>query len=164
MSKFYESLLQRRRDILTKYRLFIYKINLKDVKLGKGSWVDAHVHFTRKHKVVGGKNLVISRYAHFGSHVQLGDNVLVGSFAAFVGGGHKFDGIGDLPIRHAGIEEFKLTIVEDGAWIGHGSIIMNGVKIGKGAIVAAGSIVTKDVPPDTIVGNGYAKAIRKRIP
>lgn len=53
-------------------------------------------------------------------------------------------------------------IVKDDAWIGYGSIIMSGVTIGQGAIVAAGSVVTKDVPPYAIVGGVPAKIIKYR--
>lgn len=54
------------------------------------------------------------------------------------------------------------TVVDDDVWIGYGSIIMSGVHIGQGAIVAAGSVVTKDVPPYTIVGGNPAKVIKRR--
>ncbi|MEK4236941.1 type B chloramphenicol O-acetyltransferase [Paenibacillus odorifer] len=54
------------------------------------------------------------------------------------------------------------TIIESDAWIGMNAMIMPGVKIGEGAIVAAGSVVVKDVPPYTIVGGNPAKEIRKR--
>jgi acetyltransferase-like isoleucine patch superfamily enzyme len=52
-------------------------------------------------------------------------------------------------------------IVEDDAWIGFNSIILKGVTIGEGAIIAAGSVVTKNVPPWTIVGGNPAKFIRE---
>jgi acetyltransferase-like isoleucine patch superfamily enzyme len=52
-------------------------------------------------------------------------------------------------------------IIEDNAWIGFNSIILKGVTIGEGAIVGAGSVVTKDVPPWTIVGGNPAKIIRE---
>ena len=53
-------------------------------------------------------------------------------------------------------------VVKDDAWIGFGSLIMSGVTIGQGAIVAAGSVVTKDVPPYAIVGGVPAKVIKYR--
>lgn len=54
------------------------------------------------------------------------------------------------------------TIIENDAWIGMNAMIMPGVTIGEGAIVAAGSVVSKDVPPYTIVGGNPAKEIKKR--
>ena len=58
-------------------------------------------------------------------------------------------------------DSFKTKIGND-VWIGHGAIIMGGVTIGDGAIVAAGSVVTKNVEPCTIVGGNPAKFIKNR--
>jgi virginiamycin A acetyltransferase len=54
------------------------------------------------------------------------------------------------------------VIIEDEVWIGTGSMIFSGISIGKGSIIAAGAIVTKDVPPYAIVGGNPAKLIRYR--
>ena len=54
------------------------------------------------------------------------------------------------------------TIIEDDVWIGARSIILPGRKIGEGSIVAAGSVVTKDVEPFSIVGGNPAKLIKFR--
>lgn len=53
-------------------------------------------------------------------------------------------------------------IVDDDVWIGYGATIMSGVHIGQGAVVAAGAVVTKDVPPYAIVGGVPAKVIKYR--
>jgi acyl-[acyl carrier protein]--UDP-N-acetylglucosamine O-acyltransferase len=53
-------------------------------------------------------------------------------------------------------------IIEDEVWLGTNALIMSGVRIGKGAIVAAGAIVTKDVPPYAIVGGNPARIIKMR--
>lgn len=53
-------------------------------------------------------------------------------------------------------------IVEDDVWIGYGATILSGVRIGQGAVVAAGSVVTKDIPPYAIVGGIPAKVIKYR--
>ncbi|MBV8428124.1 MAG: hypothetical protein JOZ88_12860, partial [Hyphomicrobiales bacterium] len=49
-------------------------------------------------------------------------------------------------------------------WVGHGAIVLPGRRIGDGAVIAAGAIVTKDVPPYTIVGGNPARIIRPRFP
>ena len=60
-----------------------------------------------------------------------------------------------------GVEDNKPVIIEDNVWIGCRCIILKGVRIGKGAIVAAGAIVTKDVPSYTIVGGVPARVLRE---
>lgn len=60
-------------------------------------------------------------------------------------------------------EKVKPVVIEDNVWIGNRSIIMKGVTIGSGAIVAAGAIVTKDVPKNTIVAGVPAKVIKENV-
>lgn len=59
--------------------------------------------------------------------------------------------------------EFKEVVIEDGCDIGIGSIILPGVKIGEGSIVGAGAVVTKDVPPYSVVVGNPARILRKRV-
>jgi virginiamycin A acetyltransferase len=56
------------------------------------------------------------------------------------------------------------TVIGNDVWFGHESIVMPGVRIGDGAIIAARAVVTKDVPPYTVVGGNPAKVIRQRFP
>ena len=58
---------------------------------------------------------------------------------------------------------FAPVIIKDNAWIGMSAIILKGVTVGEGAIVAAGSVVTKDVPPHTIVAGVPARVIKKDV-
>ena len=64
-------------------------------------------------------------------------------------------------IRKQGIV-YARVVIEDDVWIGTRSIILPGVTIGKGSVIAAGSVVTKDVPPYNLVGGIPAKIIKKR--
>jgi maltose O-acetyltransferase len=61
-----------------------------------------------------------------------------------------------------GFEARRPVIIEDDVWIGINVILLPGLTVGRGAIVAAGSVVTKDVPPDAIVGGNPARVIRSR--
>lgn len=54
------------------------------------------------------------------------------------------------------------TVIGDGVWIGMRAMILPGVTIGEGAVIAVGSVVTKDVPPYTLVGGNPAREIKKR--
>lgn len=61
-----------------------------------------------------------------------------------------------------GLKEENEIVIGNDVWIGHGVIIVGNINIGNGAILAAGSVITKDVPPYTIVGGVPAKIIKKR--
>ena len=64
--------------------------------------------------------------------------------------------------RRAGMYHPKPIIVGDGCWIGANSLIMPGVTIGNGVVIAAGSVVTKDIPANEVWAGNPAKFIRKR--
>ena len=68
-----------------------------------------------------------------------------------LGGDHSYDKAG-VPIIFSGRGTLKETIIGDDVWIGAYSIIMSGVRIGNGAIIAAGSVISRDVPAYSIVG------------
>ena len=82
---------------------------------------------------------------------------------------HRIDTISTYPFKvkllHS--QQFEATskgdiVVEDDAWIGYGATILSGVRIGQGAVVAAGALVTKDIPAYAVVGGVPAKVIRYR--
>lgn len=101
-----------------------------------------------------------------GSFVSIASNVLF-----ILGGNHQTDAFTTYPLKAHFFENFSeddattkgKIIVEDEVWIGNNVIVLSGVKLGKGSIIAAGSLVTKDVSPFSIVGGNPAKFIRWRI-
>jgi acetyltransferase-like isoleucine patch superfamily enzyme len=115
--------------------------------------------------------------------VFVGDDetrLVVGSYCSIaptttflLGGEHPLDRPAMYPFRirwrlpGAGRDGFPSSkgdiVVEDGAWIGYGALVLSGVRIGRGAVVAAGAVVTKDVPPYWIVGGNPAVPIRQRL-
>lgn len=72
------------------------------------------------------------------------------------GTGHRWV---DVPV---GFDEYETTVVGNDVWIGSRAMILGGITIGDGAVVAAGAVVTKDVPPYAIVGGVPARIIRYR--
>ena len=90
--------------------------------------------------------------------VQIGNNVILAQNVVLSGLNHRYEDT-STPIRKQGVVTEKITI-EDGVWIAANSIIMAGVNIGKNAVIAGGSIVTKDVPPFTVVAGNPAKIIK----
>jgi acetyltransferase-like isoleucine patch superfamily enzyme len=67
----------------------------------------------------------------------------------------------DTPIIHQARSAKGIT-VDDGAWIGTGAIILDGVNVGHNSIVGAGAVVSKDVPPWTVVLGNPARVVQKR--
>lgn len=94
------------------------------------------------------------------SKIIFGDNVLVGPGAKMFCGNHGTN-LNGVPMVYQDRTEKDILIGND-VWVGANSIITSGVKIGDGVIVAAGSVVTKDVPPNCIVGGIPAKVIKQR--
>ena len=92
--------------------------------------------------------------------VSIGKYTMIANDVHILGGDHKFDKVGT-PIIFSGRGNFKETIIGDDVWVGAYSVIMSGVHIGNGAIVAAGSVISKDVAPYSIVG-GHNRLIRMR--
>lgn len=92
--------------------------------------------------------------------VTIGNNVNFGPYVKVFSENHNFSNR-ELPIKNQG--ETRLPVViEDDVWIGASATILGGVTIGKGSIIAAHSLVNKDVMPYTIVGGVPAKFIKKR--
>ena len=108
-----------------------------------------------------GQKIYIGHDCHIGADLVVEDEVLIASSVSFVGGDHRFD-LPDISIFDAGREENAQITIRRGSWVGHGSIICGSVCVGEGAIIAAGSVVTKNVTPYTIVGGNPARFIRKR--
>ena len=91
------------------------------------------------------------------NRIIIGDHVMVGPRVSFYTAGHPIDAA----IRSQELEFGLPIIVKDHVWIGGNSTILPDVTIGARSIVAAGSVVTKDVPEDCIVGGNPARVIRK---
>lgn len=89
--------------------------------------------------------------------VTIGDNVMFAPRVCIYTATHPTDAF----VRNSGLEYGKPITIEDNVWIGGSSVINPGVTIGKNSIVASGSVVVKDVPPNTIVGGNPAKIIRE---
>jgi len=92
---------------------------------------------------------------HIGSHVIFGPNVSIFSE------NHNYNQL-DIPIMDQGATR-KGVIIEDNVWICTGVTILDGVHVGQGAIIAAGSVVDKDVKPNSIIGGVPAKLIKERV-
>lgn len=109
-----------------------------------------------------GNNSAVGAYSFLGAQggIVIGNDVIMGPRVSFHAENHRYDDP-DVPIRLQG-ETRRGIVVEDDCWIGAGAIILDGVHIGRGAVIAAGSVVTKDVPPGVIVGGSPARVLKER--
>ncbi|MCL4183311.1 MAG: acyltransferase [Burkholderiaceae bacterium] len=96
------------------------------------------------------------------SRLSIGSNVAIGAGTYLLGGGHAHDDVDTPVIRQARTSQG--IVVEDGAWIGIGAKILDGVTIGQHSIVGAGAVVSKDVPPWSVVLGNPARVVEKRKP
>jgi len=100
------------------------------------------------------------------SFIRIGNKVMFGPEVSIRGGNHTTSYLGrfmvDVGNTEKRPEDDKGVVIEDDVWVGTRAIILHGVTVGRGAIVAAGALVTKSVPPYAIVGGIPAKIIRFR--
>ena len=108
-----------------------------------------------------GDNSGIGVNATISSHVTIGNDVMMGPDCMIFTANHSMQRR-DIPMRLQGHEKPRPVTIGNDVWIGGRVIILPGVHIGDGAVIGAGSVVTKDVPPFAIVGGNPAKVIKER--
>jgi acetyltransferase-like isoleucine patch superfamily enzyme len=123
---------------------------------------------------IGNFTYGLRREAFFPYHPD--DRVRIGSFCSiadgvrFIFGGHRVDTVSTFPFRavcfgglpHVDALSKGGIVVGHDVWIGANALILSGVTIGNGAVVAAGAVVSKDIPPYAVVGGVPAKVIKMR--
>ena len=144
--------------------------SLQGMSFGSNVTIGAHV-LIRPSNIYGGQigegltigdNSNIGPYSYVGCSglVTIGDNVMISPRVSIYAENHNFDSV-DIPMKEQGVIR-ATVVIESDCWIASNSVILPGVKVGKGSVVAAGSIVTKDVPSYSIVAGNPAKVIKKR--
>lgn len=93
--------------------------------------------------------------------VTIGKDVMMGPEVVIYTSDHKYDRL-DIPMMDQGYTEKKQVTIGDDVWIGRRAIIMPGVTVGTGSIIGAGAVVTKDVPPYSVVAGVPAKVVKHR--
>jgi UDP-2-acetamido-3-amino-2,3-dideoxy-glucuronate N-acetyltransferase len=126
------------------------QVNLFRCKVGKNSKIDSYVYL--EEGVVIGDNCKVRPFVFIPTGVVIEDNVFIGPSVSFTN---------DKYPRSQGEWALLSTRVKKGASIGANSVILPGIVIGEGAIVGAGSVVTKNVPSNTVVAGNPARIIRR---
>lgn len=115
----------------------------------------------RRLNIKAGNNCSFNSYCVVHGDVTVGNNVRIAPGAKIFGENHSFKDL-DKPICMQPNTR-KGIVIEDDVWIGANAVITDGVKVGAHSIVAAGSIVTRDVPPWCVVGGNPARVIKNRL-
>jgi acetyltransferase-like isoleucine patch superfamily enzyme len=149
--------------IINKIRNFILlKLIYNWVKFGKNMHCQHNARFSPGRNIVFGDNVGIGYHCFFQCDIRVGNNVLIGSNSAFINSDdHNYNEIGKLLWESGRGDKYQIIVADD-TWIGHGVTILTPAIIGRGAIVAAGSLVLKEVPPYSIVGGVPAKILKYR--
>ena len=104
-----------------------------------------------------GRNVFVNQNCTFYDlgGLAIGDEVMIGPNVSIITSGHPLE-----PSQRRAFVVAKPIVIERNAWIAAGATIIGGVTVGENSVVAAGSVVTKDVPPNTLVGGNPARVIR----
>ncbi len=126
-------------------------------QIHNGAQIIAH-----KGVITMGDRVTVNAYCTLYGHgnLTIGNNVLIASHCTLIPANHNFENT-DIPIRDQGETMDGITI-EDDVWLGTHVTVLDGVTIGTGSVVAAGSVVTKDVEAYSVMAGVPAKCIKKR--
>ncbi|MDJ0769198.1 MAG: acyltransferase [Ilumatobacter sp.] len=134
------------------------------VSVGRGAQIRPSGFYGRspgRGLVVGDdSNIGPMNYVGCSETITIGARCLLGPNVNIFTEWHEFEDAGE-PIKAQGVGA-EPVVLEDDCWIGAGSIILPGVVVGRGAVVAAGSVVTHDVPPRTLVA-GVPAAVKRSL-
>ncbi|HEX6683095.1 MAG TPA: acyltransferase [Candidatus Limnocylindrales bacterium] len=132
----------------------------EELHLGDRSYIAAGAYVSGS--VRTGRDCTLNPYAVVRGKVELGDAVRVGAHTSLLGFNHSFDDpeveVFRQPITSRGIR------IGDDVWIGSHVVVVDGVTVGDRAVLAAGAVVTKDVPAGAVVGGNPARIIKWRVP
>ena len=166
-----EKLLNRFKNILLEFQVFLLHLvgllpshslrkiyyQAASIRIGKASVIHMGARFYDPSNIEIGEDTIIGEDAVLDGR----DKLKIGNHVALASGVMIFNSQHEIDDEHFSPSSAPV-IIEDYVFIGPRAIIQPGVKIGRGAIVAAGAVVTKDVPPFTIVGGVPAKTIGER--
>jgi acetyltransferase-like isoleucine patch superfamily enzyme len=133
-------------------------INLYGCQIGDETKIGAFVEIQKNASV--GRCCKISSHTFVCEGVTIEDNVFVGHGVTFINDSYPRATTSDGDLQTETDWSVEKTVVKRGASIGSGSTILANLVIGENAIVGAGSVVTRDVPPNTIVAGNPAKVLR----
>ena len=182
---FFFGLISKTFDIIKSgFRDYRNKERFKEVIIDSGSSFDKKTILNKNSRVLKNcviNNVILGSYSYIGKNCLV-QNVKIGKFCSIANdviiglGKHPIKNFSTSPIfyrkkntlginlvkENLDFNQYEETIIENDVWIGARAIILDGVKIGNGVVVAAGAVVTKDIPDYAVVGGVPAKIIKYR--
>jgi len=137
--------------------------NNRGIAIGDGVFVGRNTILSCKNGDItleDGVNIGFNCEVFSGSSVTIGRNALLAGYCYVIGGGHEFENV-DRPVQEQRGVSAGVTIEED-VWLGAGTMVLDGVRIGSQTVVGAGSVVTCDLPPRSVVAGTPARVLRSR--
>jgi acetyltransferase-like isoleucine patch superfamily enzyme len=133
---------------------------LRVMEPGEMTYCEHHVFIGGPGRVKFGRSCQINENT-FIETAEIGNFVMIAPNVAILSSMHNHDRL-DIPMILQGATIGRKVIIEDDVWLGRNVLVMPGIRIGKGSIVAAGAVVTRDVPEYKIVGGVPARIIKDR--
>lgn len=134
-------------------------VNLYGCEIGDGTKIGTFVEIQKNSKI--GKNCKISTHSFICEGVVIEDGVFIGHGVMFINDKYPRSVNMDGSMQTEADWKVVPTLIKKGASIGTGTTVLCGVTVGEHAVVGAGSVITKDVPPNTIVAGVPARVLRK---
>ncbi|CAN5154410.1 acyltransferase [soil metagenome] len=133
-----------------------------DVSVGILCWIDTNISLTPTPKLTMGNRVHIGAYSMIiaANNIEIGNNVLMSERVIILDHIHDYTDVKKAVIDQPIVSKGKI-VLEDDCFIGANAVIMENIRIGKHAVVGANSVVTKDVPPFSVVAGIPAKVIKK---
>jgi len=134
-------------------------VNLYGCEIGDESKIGTFVEIQKGAKI--GRRCKVSSHTFICEGVTLEDEVFVGHGVMFTNDLHPRATNADGSLQTASDWKCLATLVKKGASIGSGAVLLCGITVGERAVIGAGAVVTKDVPPGVIVAGNPARVMRK---
>ena len=146
-----------------RFAYWIRRILVKNIveQCGENIIVKSNCYLGRGEGIRVGSRSQLGQNSRIGPYTIIRDDVVMGPDVIIMTTSHNFERL-DVPINRQGYMQVRPVIIGNDVWIGTRVIILPGVTIGDQAVIGAGAVVTKDVPPRAIVGGNPARLIRYR--